>query len=221
MIRCEAITNANRRCKKSACFSGFCAIHGTTECGICKKETDMKSRHTLKNCGHSFCTSCLTNQFYKLQWFEEFSTENVIKCPECELEVCDSDWTFITDYLCKTNLLHRKIIYDTYLCAELCKEFDPFIFLGKEYSPYQIQLVTKACNGVIKKRIPFNSTVPEVVYFQKSTGAYNNDLCYYRFFYGSPSIKNLFDDLQKELVEYVFHPKRITRLGGFEYLDEI
>lgn len=225
MVRCVAITNANRRCKKQACYSEFCSVHGYTECKLCEKEVSMINRHTLKRCGHSFCTECLVHSFYTTQWFEGFSTENVIKCPECELEVCDSDWTFITDHLCKTGVLQRKIIFDTYLYSELCKELHPFITIGKEHSPYQVQQATTAWNGDRpywkKLRIPFNNTVPDIVYFEKWSGVYNMEHSYYRFFYGDPAIRKLFHEFQRELVEYVFYPKRIERFGGLEYLDQI
>jgi len=225
MVRCKAITNNNRRCKKKACYSEFCSVHVSLECGICEKECVLKDRHTLKSCGHSFCTKCLTNDFYTNQWFDGFSTENVIKCPECELEVCDDDWSFITDYLCvvpwvKSGLLQRKIIYDTYLSPDFYKELHPFIKLGKENSQSEMEKISLALNGDVpywkRNKLDYNSSEPSIVYFFKFTKF--DEGSYYRFLYGCPAIKNLFEHLQKELVEYVFHPSRIKCI---ERLDEI
>lgn len=60
---------------------------------------------------------------------------------------------------------------------------------------------------------------PDIVYFIKYTDEWYDYQLVYRFFYGERLIS--FEEFQKELVEYVFHPNRIRRFGGIEYLDEI
>jgi hypothetical protein len=231
MTRCIAITKTNWRCKKTACFGDFCTVHGNGSCIICQKENSIRDRHTLKKCGHIFCTSCLTDQFYKFQWFEGFSTENVIKCPECQVEVADSDWTFITDYLCKTDLLKRKIIFDTYMSAVDYKEIYPFITIGRKYTPSEINKIFIVLNGDLpywqRKRIYLNRSYADIVCFERGPRCHTSADSFYRFFYGSLSIRNLFKEFQKELIEYVFHPSRIQRfsvtyqLGELGYLDTI
>jgi hypothetical protein len=230
MVRCVAITNSNRRCKKQACYNEFCCSHGTIPCVICEKDTVVKDRHTMENCRHVFCKECLSKEFYNKQWFDGFSTENAIKCPECSNEVGDYDWSFITDYLCKSGFLQRKMVYDTYLSPVYYKDFHGFIKLEQEYSRYEINEINKILHRKINQNVPFEkrkylywSEEISVVYFEK----HRTDRICYRFFYGDVKIKNLFLEFQKELIEHVFHPSRVQKfselynLGPMGYLEVI
>ena len=160
---------------------------------------------------------CLVNDFYNFQWFDDFSTEHPIKCPECDLNVCDTDWTFITNFLCESHILQRKIVFDTYFCAEMYNKLYNHVVLGQEYDPKGVEEITRFWNNY-GKRLPFNNKDPEIVYFQKFTGLftwremgiYNGEHTYYRFFYIPQEVRNLFQSIEKELIEYVFHPSRIN-----------
>jgi hypothetical protein len=225
MVRCVAITNSNRRCKKQACYNEFCFLHGTTPCVICEKDTVVKDRHTMENCRHVFCKECLSNEFYNKQWFHGFSTENVIKCPECSNEVCDYDWSFITDYLCKRGILQRKVVYNTYLAPVDYKHYHNFINLEQEYYGYEIDEINLKFNGNVpfEKRKYLHTSKEIIVYFEK----YHKHRNFYRFFYGDIKIKNLFLEFQKELIKQVFHPSRVQKfselynLGPMGYLEVI
>ena len=220
MTRCIASCRNGKRCRKNAVANKLCWVHCEVECLLCKGGCPVKVRKTLRNCGHSFCKNCIARDFYDFQWFDGFSTENPIRCPECDLEVCDQDYGFITNMLCESKVLQRKIVCDTYFCPETYNELHSHIVLGEEYDPKGIEAITGFWNrqhNTYRRRLPFNNTSADIVYFQKYTGLFNwremgmmnAQHTYYRFFYGTPEIRNLFPQLQKELVEYVFHPSRV------------
>jgi hypothetical protein len=213
MTRCKAITCTGKRCKKSGGDFDFCGTHTILECGLCKRENGIRERYRVKNCGHTFCTMCLVDDFYDFQWFDDFSTEHQIKCPECDISVCDTDWSFITNFLCECKVLQRKIVYHSYLCPSVYNELYERIVLGQEYDLEKMQIITRFStwnrnSNLYTKRPPFNNNDPIIVYFEKFTGTF--DCTYYRFFYIPQEIRNLFEPVQKELIEYVFHPSRIN-----------
>jgi hypothetical protein len=51
-----------------------------------------------------------------------------------------------------------------------------------------------------------------------SQGIFYGENTFYSFKYGDPEIRKLFPELQRELVEYVFHPSRIKNI---EQLDDM
>jgi hypothetical protein len=224
MVRCVAITESKRRCKKSACYSDFCGIHCTLTCSICKTDRGILERQVLTDCGHIFCKECIAGNFLQTQWFDGFSTEFVINCPECDLPVSDKDWTSITSFLCDHNCLRRKIVYDTYLYPQLLKELAPLVKLGAEYDTQSYFFIFNEWNRISnrQKYLPaIDTSEPDIVTFHIYTTPSSVDQLVFRFFYGDKITRSLFEVFQKELVEYVFHPKRIQRFGGIEYLDEI
>ena len=227
MVRCVAITKSNRRCKKSACYSDFCATHGKLTCCMCKMDTHLADRLVLADCRHVFCKECIADDFYTSQWFDGFDTNEAIKCPECKLDVSDKHWNSITSYLCHIKVLRRKIVYDTYLCAQLLQELAPIVKLKQEYTTRDYFFIFNEWNricphkyGWIKYLPATNESKPDNVIFKKYTDELTKDERVFRFFYGDNS-KILFEVFQKELVEYVFHPKRVQRFGGWEYLEQI
>jgi len=145
---------------------------------------------------------CLAKDFYDFQWYEEFSTENVIRCPECDLEVSDRDWGAITDTLCESHVLQRNIVYDTYFCPSLYNKYRGNIELGRQYTSSQIEKI-----GINFRH--YNQP-PDLVYFKKFNSITNFRMIYYRFFYGTPEVRNLFPSIEKQLIEYIFHPTRMN-----------
>ena len=185
MTRCKAITSTGKRCKKLGNNSDFCGTHTVLECDICKRENGIRERYRLKNCGHTFCTMCLVNDFHDFQWFDDFSTEHPIMCPECDLNVCDSDWSFITNFLCECKVLQRKIVYHSYLCPSVYNELYDRVVLDREYDIKQMEIITRSStwnrnSNLYTKRPPFNNNDPIIVYFSKYTGL--SGCIYYRFF---------------------------------------
>ena len=228
MVRCVAITKSNRRCKKSACYSDFCATHGKLTCCVCKMDTHLADRIVLADCGHIFCKECVANNFLKTQWFDGFSTNEGIKCPECGFPVSDKHWNSITSYFCDIKVLRRKIVYDTYLCAQFLQELSPLIKLTLEYNPRSYFHIFNEWNRICPHKngwiryLPFiDQSKPNIVIFHKYTDRLLEDERVFRFFYGDNYTRSMFEQFQKELVEYVFHPKRVERFGGWKYLEQI
>ena len=226
MTRCIAVTNSDKRCKKSACYSDYCAIHRKLTCCKCNHECKIAERQILNNCGHIFCKQCISNEFCINQWYSGFSTRDVIKCPECETDLSDNDWQLLTSFLCDSKILLRKIVYDTYLCPEMANQLLPILTIGKNYGPRAYNNIENVWNrnfpdkqGWIRFLPAIDRLKPEIVYFKKYTDEWYDYQLVYRFFYGEKLMS--FEEFQKELVEYVFHPDRIRRFGGIEYLDEI
>jgi len=139
----------------------------------------------------------------------------------------DNDWQLLTSFLCDSKILLRKIVHDTYLCPELAHELLPLLTIGQEYGPRAYNKIANVWNrtftdkqGWATRYLPaVDRLKPDIVYFIKYTDEWYDYQLVYRFFYGEKLIS--FDEFQKELVEYVFHPDRIRRFGGIEYLDEI
>jgi hypothetical protein len=194
---------------------------------MCEMDTHIADRIVLGHCGHIFCKECIAGQVYNFQWFDGFSTNESINCPECDMAVSDKDWNTITSILCDTKVLRRKIIYDTYLCAQLLQELAPLVKLKQEYSVRNYFFIFNEWNricphkyGWVKPLPDIDQSKPENVIFERYTCELTRDERVFRFFYGDKS-KILFEEFQKELVEYVFHPKRVQRFGGWEYLEQI
>jgi len=150
----------------------------------------------------------LAYDFYDYQWFDGFSTNHPIKCPECDHPVTDDEFSNITDYLVKLEVLTRKIVYKIWLCPEQAKVYHSLI----KNESYSFTDILKYYLG-----IPYlNNDYVEIVYFPKyNINGYKD---HYIFEYRSKEITELMPQLQRELVEYVFHPSRIKCI---ERLDEI
>jgi len=151
---------------------------------------------------------------YKYQWFDDFSTEHPLRCTECDVELSDNNWQSIMDYLVvKKKLLKRKIIKTAYLSKYQYNSISDSITLGKE-QPYS--------NNNIIKGIIFDE-IPSKVYFLKDNNRYryyyNNDEIKYSFELDYDLFKKENEQFHQNLIEYLFHPKRVIRLGGIEWLE--
>ena len=224
MVRCKGKTLKNRRCKNNAMEdSEFCCVHDfSTVCGICEYGITKCQSFTLEKCGHSFCKTCFDTSFMEKQWHESFSTFNDIYCFECNEVLCDDDYQKITERLCTNGILYREIIYDVFLCAQELTIFSGELnksYIKWEYASY-IRTMFKQLKIVNYSNISdFNidkyytrEKDPTVVYFHKKDD--NDiftfyDITKYVFKYQNPFIK-LNESFYKELVEYVYHPSRMT-----------
>jgi len=199
MVRCISITCFGKRCKKTG--TPLCQTHVLKKCGVCTELVSMSKRIILKGCGHVFCKNCLAEEVYDFQWFPGFSTINVIKCPDCDLNLCDDDWKMVTSNLCDHGVLQRQIIRSVHLCP-----YD-YVRLGYkldvDYPIYQV-----------RNHFDYAYSV-DIVYFETPHG-HLGDHIYYSFCYGQSKL--LLDDFRKELAEYVFHPSRIKNI---EDLDDM
>ena len=225
MTRCKAICVSGLRCKNKTC-NEFCGVHDySITCEKCEYGIVQKERFTLKNCGHSFCKECICELFMKDQWSPEFSTYDDILCPECKTPATDSEFKNLIEILVKDNVLERKIIHHLYLCPELMKKFTGE--LGHVYSKEMYdRFQTYDFKYLWSQQLKYDCENPEVVYFPTARfEVWNERRCYYAstdivyfvFKFRDEKVKDLFPALQKELVEYVFHPSRVK----LELLDDM
>ena len=205
MTRCKGVCVNGRRCKKKT-ENEYCAIHDQRiVCGLCNKNNLVSERITLTNCNHVFCKKCISKNLFR-KHTNGFSTEDLLYCPCCDTELCDESWQKVTSQMVDDRYVRRKILYKTYLCAQEYSLFE----LNKEYSEQELYL----------KKIKYDDLI---VYFEKLNPTdwrkgNAQEIKRYIFSIGS-GIRNI--HLEKEIIEYVFHPQRIQRLGGMEYLDTL
>ena len=219
MVRCQAFCNSGLRCKKSGQNDiGFCYTHNPDNivyCCNCKLVVPNNKLCNLNNCDHKFCIECIATNIYYYQWFDDFSTDHPLRCPECDVELSDNNWESVMDYLVvKKQFLNRKIIKTAYLSKYQYNSISDRITLGKE-QPYG--------NNNIIKGITFDD-IPTKVYFIKNNNYryryyYNNDEINYSFQLDYDLFKKENEQFHQNLIEYLFHPKRVERLGGIKWLD--
>jgi len=238
MVRCKGITVSGKRCKKS-CEALLCNIHENKNknCELCNKNQNHKI--TLKRCNHTFCKDCLLSDVYDYQWFDGFSTDNPLMCPHCDTLFCDSDWKYTMDKLVDNNLLQREIVHTNYLDKKLVNSVYEIITFGKEYTLlecYRFEDTVRTTNQYLNISLTdeeiYNlfhrfDSIPSVVYFYKQPVQPENLILkfYPRYTYvfqiDYPLLKVRNELLFKELVEYMFKPERVQRLGLWEYLESI
>ena len=206
---CKGTCTDGRRCKRRV-SSDFCSIHDKSIlCGICRRNRDISSRTRISECGHVFCHDCLSKSILSSQYFEGFSTNDKLHCPECQINLEEISWQKVTNLLVERNLLRRRIIYTNYLCYERYLKLRP-IRLDHPYTYIEM-------DNIQRKFVWDYSFFPKnilTVYFEKvNPGDWRrgsrSEIELYMFCLGDPEIKNLFGNLWKELAEYVFHPSRV------------
>ena len=177
---------------------------------------DTKVRLKLANCGHTFCVFCLGKSVLET-YPHSFSTENIICCMKCKTPVIDSEWQKITCNLVDNRLLKRTAFYSYHLDKKNFNALYRIIELYREYNENENIFIHFSTREIITI-----NPEAEIVYFNTP---FNNDPVFtknwynYRIDYSLLRSQN--ETLFKELVEYVFHPKRVERFGGWEYLDQI
>ena len=62
------------------------------------------------------------------------------------------------------------------------------------------------------------TTIKSTVITENATFLRKN---FYRFMIDYSFIKNKNDNLHKELIEFMFHPDRVRRLGGLDYIEQL
>jgi hypothetical protein len=224
MARCQGITLTRHRCKKCVPVKGgFCNIHDKSIiCTICKINYPVHERTVLCECGHIFCKECIL-VFYE-QICDGFSTEDVLTCPVCSVELDDKSWKSVTSVLCDSLMLKRRIVKYTYLSHDVYVRLFPILKLNFEYCSRGLhRLLCHYNNRTYIPRYyaenPLNTTHVDIVYFEKLYGGVNElgSNLGFKFFLGYDSpIKLKYWDFHAELTEYVFHPSRIKSL---EMLD--
>ncbi len=215
MVRCLAEING-KQCKRF-CKRDFCSCH--TYCISCKTN---KNIITLSDCKHSFCKYCLASDIFDYQWFNDFSTDHPLICPECDAFLADTDWQDIMDYLVNEGTLVRKPVYSCYIGREWITKLYHFVEFGREYNyrerdAIENKFLEEYNHSLFYVLIP--DQIPKKVYFQQRNWArwYPNTRYTFEIDYQLLEQQNKIKT--QELVEYIYHPKRIARLG-IEYLDQ-
>jgi hypothetical protein len=216
MVRCEALNVKGKQCKRKG--NVCCFFHRYDICGLCKEQVKY---NILGKCGHKFCKYCLANDVYDNQWFDGFNTSHPIICPTCDKKVSDTDWSMVMDYLVESSILYRKIVYTCYLDKQWINELHSLVLFGKEYTVIErdkIEDLYFKKNTIHLYLCVHPDEIPSKVYF------YNNDDYFlrrqrqenlYSFEIDYELLKSKNETFHKELIEYVFHPKRLERLGKF------
>ena len=218
MVKCKV-------CIRSIKNNKVCFIHENVKCCICQDALLLHRRINLKNCRHLFCKSCLGDSIYTNQHFNGFSTNDCISCPVCNVNLSDIDWSTIMEYLVNVGKLQREVIYAYYLNKQWATQLQDFVQFDREYDVTERNTIEddwEEKTGTFLWKLIEPDDEPEIVYFLKVNDFFtiqrNN---FYIFKIDYQVIKQQNSAFFKELVEYVFHPQRIKRLGGMEYLSMI
>jgi hypothetical protein len=104
-------------------------------------------------------------------------------------------------------------VYAYYLDAMWMSYLHSFIDVTKMYTESERNAIEYQWY-IIHHSFVWNMLEPETFHIAEPT-------TYYIFKIDYPTIRLNNEELFKELVEYVFHPNRVLRLGGHEYLEHI
>ena len=231
MYRCNIKCASGRRCKKRIINSqnGLCTIHSNTPCNICKCIPKLKDRLTLSTltCCHTYCKACISKSVFEDQWSSEFSNAHVLKCPTCNIVLNNRDWTFLENNIVDTYPLRRRIIYYTYLSHDVYAKLYPYVDLDKYYSfdslftlqTYFLNYTDYSIIWANKIYIPMNTMHINIIQYERVEYYESRiDKNLYKFFMGDPYIKSLFPYLEKELMEYCWHPRRIKHIEDLDIM---
>ena len=128
------------------------------------------------------------------------------------------------DFLVVSEKLQRHVIYTYYLNKQFINLLYPLVQFGKVYSAMErnsIEDVWSDQNNIPLYYLINPDEIPTVVYFFKTNYYIESRKNSYVFKIDYTLIKNENEIFNKELVEYVFKPDRVKRLGCWEYLDSL
>ena len=141
-------------------------------CKFCEKKGKIK----LNDCEHTFCNQCLAMDIYNYQWFDDFSSEHPLMCPECDCLLNDFDWYHVMDYLVKTKILQRKIVYTCYLDTLWINKLWNIVELGKEYTSRERDNIEDQWTGEIPLYRQLFPELNKVKYVMSGANTYQEHL---------------------------------------------
>jgi hypothetical protein len=215
-----------KRCKSSVKRRNeLCVIHEPEKntCDYCRQVVSFNQKVTLENCGHTVCKACLSDHIYHYQWYEGFSTEDVLKCPHCDELLSEDDWSNAMDYFVVTGILQRTVIYAYYLDNMWFSYLYPMVDFTKMYTQTERDLLENRWYNTYHSFLwnMMESNPLKVFFFSVDildpSTFFRHNFYIFKIDYAIIKLNN--EDLFKELVEYVFHPNRIMRMGGADYLE--
>jgi len=178
----------------------------------------------LTNCGHNFCKTPLANDIYQYQWFDGFNNKCPLFCPLCNCQLKDNESTEILDHLVFLKKLQRKNIFTHYLNKEWTNKLYNLVTFGKNYNCMereQLEILWQNENNTPLYSLLYPNENPSIVYYEKYlTRSFlaNFPMTGYTFEIDYPTIKDENNIKLQDLVEYIFHPDRVKRMG-IEFLD--
>jgi hypothetical protein len=236
MTRCIALTKLGKRCKRG-CLKNeeYCFNHIERYCNICVNLLTPGTALYLKNCNHFFCKECISDCIYKNQWYEEFSTDSPLLCPGCKVELCDTDWQIVTDYLVNKRIVRRNVVYNVLLNPVFFNKYHEKLELNSFY--YWVTENNTKMSDCMKKlvlnrevtvlnsgrKVNFTLLLKEAqlkrvffpVYDETKTTEQVN---FYVFKINYLLIRINFAENKRLIAEYVFKPDRLLRMGEMNKL---
>jgi len=166
-----------------------------------------------------FCKKCLCTSFFEKQWFDGFDENCDIKCVLCDDNVSDYNFKRIIDYSLKMGLFVKEIHKIHFLPAEFFQ--NTFIKSGKIYTYHDVFKLVDQDDlffGMDYREIVRRVDKTVEIYIRNPKNFITFALERFVFLYGDPNLKKNFKKFDKELIEYVFHPRRIKNI---EDLDDM
>ena len=127
------------------------------------------------------------------------------------------------NYLVVNGKLQREIVWVYYLDKDMISQLHSIVDFNVEYTVKErndIEDHWESENNSFLWNLVQVDDEPEIVYFV-NVNVNVTRKTFYTFKIDYLTIKIQNDKLYKELVEYVFHPLRIQRFGGMDYLELI
>jgi hypothetical protein len=200
--RCKGKCLNGKRCKKNTATGDYCFIHDISKMCLHCKEIPYVTRRLTLECGHTYNLNCVVYCFKG--WFDGITNHDKLYCPECNSGLNDKDFELVATEFCRIwipgKCYDKEVEYNIYICAGEIKSLG--ISLNKRFSDEDLYTFYKYDTTTITDKT------------EKRTIRYTTtyDYCdYYYFYYGDPKIREYFKDhVFKELMEYVYHPSRLS-----------
>ena len=134
------------------------------------------------------------------------STNDIIKCPICEIELCDNDWSYFANICVNSGNFRRQIDYVCYINPKQVTITENIY--SKKYSQYDALIIYQKITGNLNYHYVFKEI--DTIFFIKIDCAYKIINDKYIFKIDFQKLKEENDHFHKELAEYIFHPSRIN-----------